>query len=147
MYEKKDLIIAAGLHPKFKLNWLTGNKKTVAANYLGDLLEIRSNENSPNVEEPTLDIDDDFFDFRQKVHSNEEELQQFLKSNNSNTEMLHNYPKLKNHFIKYNTPLPSSASVERLFSCGSFVLTPQRSHLNDDTMEHQLLLKINKNFR
>lgn len=110
-------------------------------------MEIRSNGNSPDVNTQTVDPDDDFFNFRQKIHSKEEELQQFLKSDDSNIEMLHNYSKLKKNFIKYNTPLPSSASVERLFSCGGSVLTPQRGHLNDDTMEYQLLLKINKNFR
>lgn len=60
--------------------------------------------------------------------------------------MLHDYPKIKNLFIKHNTPLPSSASVERMFSVGGLVLTPHRGHLNDDTMEQHILLKINKEF-
>lgn len=132
------------MHPKFKLNWLTGNKKNIAERYLEDILGIRSSENSP--EKQASEPDDDFFNFHSKKHSEQEELQEFLKSSNCNIEMLNNYSKLKKAFIKYNTPLPSSASVERLFSCGGSVLTPQRGHLNDDTME-QLLLKINKNFR
>lgn len=110
-----------------------------------DLLGISSSENSPDKQ--AGDPDDDFFDFHSKKHSKQEELQQFLKSNNCNIEMLNNYSKLKKIFIKYNTSLPSSASVERLFSCGGSVLTPQGGHLNDDTMEQQLLLKVNKNFR
>lgn len=145
MYKKKELIIAACLHPKFKLNWLTGDDKTLAASYLEDLLGICSNGSSPDVKQ--TDSDDNFFNFCQKIHSEEEELQQYLKSNDTNIEILHNYLKLKKHFINYNTPLPSSASVERLFSCGGAVLTPQRGRLNNDTMEHQLLLKINKNLR
>lgn len=110
-----------------------------------DILGIRSSENSP--EKQASEPDDDFFNFHSKKHSEHEELQEFLKSSNCNIEMLNNYSRLKKTFIKYNTPLPSSASVERLFSCGGSVLTPQRGHLNDDTMEQQLLLKINKNFR
>lgn len=109
-----------------------------------DLLEIRSHGNSPDVTQ-TVHPDDDFLNFHQKVHSQEEELQQYLQSNNTNIEMLHNYVNLKRNFIKYNTPLPSSASVERLFSCGGCVL--RQRGLNDDTMESQFLLKINKTFR
>ncbi|KAL6419290.1 hypothetical protein ACFW04_013930 [Cataglyphis niger] len=82
LHQKKKLILAASLHPKFKLNWLTGDKK--------ELLQIICKK---------------------------KELQEFLKSNNCNAEMLNNYLKLKNAFIKYNTPLPISASVEQLFSC------------------------------
>lgn len=61
--------------------------------------------------------------------------------------MLNDYPKIKKLFIKYNTALPSSASVERMFIVGGSVLTPQRGQLNDDTVEQQILLKINKEFR
>lgn len=114
-----------------------------------DLLGIRSIENSPKVEQS--DDHDDFFFFEQQgtAHdeSEEEELQRFLKSKSTNIEMLNDYPKIKKLFIKYNTALPSSASVERMFSIGGAVLTPQRGHLNDDTVEQQILLKINKNFR
>lgn len=66
MYEEKELIIAACLHPKFKLNWLTGDNKTLAADYLKDLLEIRSNGNSPDVNTQTVDPDDDFLIFARK---------------------------------------------------------------------------------
>jgi hypothetical protein len=135
------------LHPKFKLKWLTGQKKDIAVSYLEDLLGMKSNESSPDGTQVTVDPDDDFFNFRPKKHSEQEELQEFLKSNNCNIEMLNNFPTLKKAFIKYNTPLPSSASVERLFSCGGLVLTPQRGHLNDDTMEQQLLLKLNNNIQ
>ncbi|KAL6417726.1 hypothetical protein ACFW04_014340 [Cataglyphis niger] len=64
LHQKKELIIAASLHPKFKL---TGDKKKFC----------------------NVDADDDFLNF-------------YLKNN----------LKKKNSFIKYNTPLPSSASIE-----------------------------------
>lgn len=146
-FEKKELIIAACVHPKFKLNWLTGEKKKLAASYLDDLLGIKSNENSPIIEQK-YDAHDDFFTFHEMSNtSKEEELQTFLKSAKSNVDMLNNYPKLKQMFIQTNTTLPSSASVERLFSVGGAVLVQQRAHLNDNSMEHQLLLKLNKQFR
>lgn len=145
MFERKDLIVASCLHPKFKLNWLTGEKRKFAESCLEDILGIQSKDNSPVSKD---DDHDDFFEFHRQTtkESVEEELQRFLRSKNSNIEILHEYPKIKTLFIKYNTGLPSSASVERLFSVGGNVLTPRRGRLNDDSMEHQLLLKINNSF-
>jgi len=62
LHEKKELIIAACLHPKLKSNWLTGNKKKIAS-YLEDLLGIRSSENYPNDKQQTVVSNDDFFNF------------------------------------------------------------------------------------
>ena len=46
-------------------------------------------------------------------------------------------------FIKYNTPLPSSAAVERLFSKGSDVLRAKRSSLTADNFETLLFIRGN----
>jgi hypothetical protein len=46
-------------------------------------------------------------------------------------------------FVKYNTPLPSSAAVERLFSEGSDILRPKRSCLTADNFEKLVFLKGN----
>jgi len=137
------------LHPKFKFNWLAVEKRKLAESYLEELLGIRSNENSPS--DNNMDDNDDFFVFKQQTYDNsaQDELHQFLNSTGTNTniETLNAYPKIKELFIKYNTALPSSASVERLFSVSGLILTPQRSRLHDDTIEHQLLLKVNKAYR
>lgn len=147
MFEKRELIIASCLHPKFKLNWLNGNDRKNAEHYLLDLLGIHSNESSVNYDN---DIeDDDFFMFnKQTIHneSTQDELQRFLKSTITEVEMLKDYPTIKKFFIEYNTALPSSASVERLFSISGLILMPQRSRLDDNTVEQQLLLKINKEY-
>lgn len=122
MFEKKDFIIASCLHPKFKLNWLTGQRRKFAENCLDDLFGIQSKDNSPDIIKDT--DNDDFFNFNRQTtnESAEEELQRFLRSKNSNINMLNDFPKVKTFFIKYNTALPSSASVERLFSVGGIVL-------------------------
>ena len=48
---------------------------------------------------------------------------------------------LMNLFIQYNTALPSSAAVERLFSVGKDVLKPKRSGLTDEHFEMLFFLK------
>ena len=51
---------------------------------------------------------------------------------------------MKTLFIKYNTTLPSSAPVERLFSFGGITLSPKWSKLSDQTFEQLVLLRSNK---
>ena len=46
-------------------------------------------------------------------------------------------------FLKYNTPLPSSASVERIFSFGSDILRRKRSSLTSHTFEQLVFMKGN----
>ena len=51
---------------------------------------------------------------------------------------------IKDLFIKFNTPIPSSAAVERLFSTGKDILKPKRSRLTDKHFEMLLFLRKNK---
>jgi hypothetical protein len=46
-------------------------------------------------------------------------------------------------FLKYNTPLPSSAAVERLFSTGKDVLRAKRASLSDGAFDALMFLKGN----
>lgn len=73
----------------------------------------------------------------------EEEIQRFLDDPEKNMKSLNSYPLVKQLFMKYNTTLPSSAPVERLFSYGGNVLTSSRSRMSDEHME-QVLLRYNR---
>lgn len=46
-------------------------------------------------------------------------------------------------FLRYNTPLPSSASIERVFSYGSAILRPKRATLAAENFEALVFLKVN----
>lgn len=47
-------------------------------------------------------------------------------------------------FLKYNSSIPSSAAVERVFSTGSDILRPKRSSLTGHNFERLLMIKENK---
>ena len=46
-------------------------------------------------------------------------------------------------FMRYNTSIPSSAAVERLFSMGSNIMRPKRNRLTSTNFEMLLFLKGN----
>lgn len=61
--------------------------------------------------------------------------------------VLKTYPTVKNIFLKYNTTLSSSASVERFFSQGILVMVPSRNRLDSKIFEILLKLKVNKSIQ
>ena len=66
------------------------------------------------------------------------EFQQYLIDPRENLATLDNYPDVKNLFFKYNTPIPLSALVERLFSIGNLLITARRNRLSDFYFQHVL---------
>jgi hypothetical protein len=64
---------------------------------------------------------------------------QYLQNPDETLNIFERYPTIRKMFIKYNTPLPSSAPVERLFSYSGMILTPKRRRTNDETFEELVL--------
>ena len=71
------------------------------------------------------------------------ELGRYLANPGTSFLTLQEYPRLKRLFLKYNTVLPSSAPVERLFSSGKFIFKKNRYRLTDANFEVNLLLNVN----
>lgn len=55
--------------------------------------------------------------------------------------VLDSFPIVKQVFLKFNTSIPSSAPIERLFSGAIQVLTPRHNHLEDKNFEMLLCCK------
>ena len=69
---------------------------------------------------------------------------EYLNSDNYEISLIKAYPILETLFRKYNSAIPSSAPVERMFSSGGGIFTKTRHCLKDEQFEMALLLKINK---
>ena len=65
----------------------------------------------------------------------------YLASKGDAVNILLTYPAIADAFRKINSTLPSSASVERLFSAAAQVLSPRRCKLSDDNFDHLVFLR------
>lgn len=152
------LTVAAISHPFFKTDWIVNDvKKDIgitqfkkAVNEFSKISiveddcssEVVSNKNQPE------DVLNNFFSpWSNKSNSNNsaenEILNYFSKSPTKNLTSLNDTPLIKKVFLKYNTPLPSSAPIERIFSVGSAVLTKKRGRMTDANFEKIMMIKCN----
>jgi len=149
--------LAAITHPQFKDRWLAclnDDKKRKVQ----QLIDMAFNENE-NFEVPEENIDsqlDDFYDFGEDVAQpnrrsqificqgeNSIEILRFLNNPIKTLEILDQYPQIKQLFIKYNTCLPSSAPVERLFSYATMINIAKYNRLTDDSFEKRVIAAVN----
>uniref|UniRef100_A0A3P9IX79 HAT C-terminal dimerisation domain-containing protein n=1 Tax=Oryzias latipes TaxID=8090 RepID=A0A3P9IX79_ORYLA len=155
--DSKDALLAAISCPKFKLRWVKdGARKQQLKNLLVAECQILSSsagdsdktDNVPNkAVTPVTGME--FFEFESEpedCYSADQEVMNYLSSGGFELDTLSNFPAVKKVFLKYNTPTPSSAPVERLFSLGGLVLTPRRNRLSDSRFEKLLLMRYNHCF-
>ncbi|XP_062534372.1 uncharacterized protein LOC134203535 [Armigeres subalbatus] len=173
MMNETDLIVATCLLPQFKLDWdgvrqhekreeircliLTEMEKIdVSRNNSDD--QKASNVSRMSSNENELDEEADFFGIAtQNCETTDEAdescLEEFNRFLRTPADMSiaacygiinkKPFPRLKQLFLKYNTALPASASVERLFSLVGAVFRPGRANLSDTKLEQQSLLSAN----
>ena len=135
-------IIAASVHPAFKLHWIEDPKlKDIVKSKLNGLIGELSVANATSVL-PSPVASATFLDFDAPTIHISSELETFLSDGRKHLNMLDSYPNIYKLFVQINTPLPSSAPVERLFSIAALILTARRANLSDLLFEHLLLLKI-----
>ncbi len=89
--------------------------------------------------------EDDFFNYSTNAFHNSglNHCQAYLADKDTNITMLSRHPIVKDLFLRFNTKLPSSAPVERLFSTAAIILTKRRNRLSDGKLEKYLMLRQN----
>ena len=151
-FEEDYYIIASISNPIFKTKWIKSEaKKSEAISLLRrevQELEQKAKIVKPNIEpQPERDMqDNNFYDFGDPEEAKDEgsEVDNYLCSREKSLESLQKFPFIREIYIRYNTILASSASVERVFSKGKIVFNTKRHSLTDDHFEQQLLLNCNK---
>lgn len=150
--DSKPFILSAISLPRFKLNWVPECYVDLCKElFLKEAENFYSKNTTLSQDKSTSSSngDDDFFrDIDKKIEicgsaqpviSSNIEVLSYLES--KELDILTLYPHVKQIFFKYNTSLPSSAPVERLFSCGQQIHVPRRNRLSDQTFEKLLFLK------
>ena len=68
-----------------------------------------------------------------------DDLRKFLESFDTSVTIFSEFTSLSNDFIRFNTPVPTSAPVERVFSTGGSVLTSKTGSMKCSNFENLLL--------
>lgn len=166
--EAVEAVIASFTLPQFKLRWI-GNFKNFEDDDLSEtipklIVDVghRSyNENDcldSEVSSKAKTSEEEFFEFDECISGTsssfnyaknsskkriELEILQYLNDPETQLSALNKYPTIKKLFYRYNTCLPSSAPVERLFSFAEIINAPRRNALSDNNFENLVLLKAN----
>ncbi len=142
--------------PKFRLCWLSPEKRDdMRRTLLQEAVAMEQQQQQPrpvamtqgDTSKSDVDSDESFFVFDNAGSSSDStaqnEVRKYLEDSDINLKSLQAFPIVKRLFLKYNTTLPSSAPVERLFSHGGNLLTAPRNRMRDNDMEQVLLLRYN----
>ena len=162
LFEDFEWVLVSATHPRYKLassvDWLPGvhaerlcyRTKEYLINIIkeSEPEEFENNEAGHQIE--TKDLEDEFMstllEFPDKK-SGVNQTEQFLRESSPLKHLdlsVFSNDTIKDLFIKFNTAIPSSAAVERLFSTGKDVLKTKRSRLTDKHFEMLLFLRKNK---
>lgn len=165
--ENKDLVLAAVVHPNFKLSWIQEESDREYAqsllinSYISLVHSKQSDVQTSQAVDPVpvgkqKSKESDFFKhlrLNERRTSTDEVLtmeiwkyisQPITDDGAIQMNQIRSMPFLEVLFRKYNTTLSSSAAVERLFSNATLIFTPQRNRISDEHFERALLVRRNK---
>ena len=140
--------MAAISHPQFKLRWVPPTQReSLRATFLQCLNEELFTVTG-EVAVSTASVDEDDYGYNETASDItqcgvvETEASAYLSDPGRTLSMLHKYPLVKSAFIRFNTTIFSSTSVERLFSIGGQIETARRNKLSDTNFENFFCLKL-----
>ena len=146
----KDFKVATVLHPKFKNSWISVEKVDELNRIVKDALskfETASQpaaaatalqESSPAEKSLFWRMEKTAAELRQQETCSLYNLwSDWCKSNSTSVPT-----SLPDAYIKYNTSIPSSAAVERVFSLAKRLLNPNQTLLGDDAFEWLVMLPL-----
>lgn len=141
----KLAVIAAVSHPEFKLRWADSEEDATKAR---DIFINAVNEASsldPD-QEMQPDTSGGFLCLRPpNVQTNE--AIGFLVDSRRDLKSLDSYPAVKKVFKSSNTPLCSSAAIERIFNFAGILNNPKRGSIVPDNFEICVVMKGNEIFK
>lgn len=159
--EGRFAAIAATIHPKFKTEWIAGftpelQKKNedllfAAAQEMSEKLgEINDakNDDTNNDDEFVFTMSSDEVVSTDDTVDRPKVLIEYLKSptidkQSGDVSVVKSSKLIHELFLKYNTPVPSSASCERMFSYSTMLNCPKYNRLTDENFEKRVLMKVN----
>lgn len=154
--EPSELVLASLSNPFFKLRWAPQSEhETLKKAFLTHARKFYIPMSNQNFK-PSSSMKEDFYDFEENLEgamdssdSDPIELECYMYFNDQarDISMLAKYETVRKMFMRYNTSLPSSAPVERLFSYGGLILSARRSRLSDLRFEQLVMLKCNSVFK
>lgn len=157
--------IAAFSYQKFKYSWLhcffEDQQNEIRDAIIDAAIQEAEHEEVPlDEKELESESDENFFDFGEApsdtatitITSSVEkdpyiQVLRYEKDPRKDLSMLESYPIIKKMFLKYNTPLPSSAAVERLFSFATMLDLPRFNKMLDDFFETRVLGTANSRYQ
>ncbi|CAG5897710.1 unnamed protein product [Menidia menidia] len=156
LFSSTEAKIATATTPQFRLWWMAASEREEMCSLLaaeaaqmdpGSVAEANTSRGLS-----TIESEDDFFSYgsaKANAHNQPrgvmDEIRKYVEGTGKSLECLQDFPRVKHLFLKYNTPLPSTAPVQRLFSQKGNLVTSQRNFLTDNYFERVQLLRYNSN--
>ncbi|KAM4530140.1 uncharacterized protein zbedx [Odontesthes bonariensis] len=156
LFSSTDAKIATATTPQFRLWWMAASEREDMCSLLAtkasqmDPCSVTEANTSRNLS--TIESEDDFFSYGSAKANTQnqprgvmDEIRKYVEGTGKSLECLQDFPRVKHLFLKYNTTLPSTAPVQRLFSQKGNLVTSQRNFLTDNYFERIQILRYNSN--